>query len=115
MTLPSSAARFDVSLAWFPWVGAIVSLGLMADWLDDGSLQRPLVLAKSLAAGLDLEWGGSTLVCAPVADPDAVRDALFGAGIKAAVRGTSIRMSPHVYTTDDHVATTLEALQPLVR
>ena len=32
LTLAPDAAMYDVSLAWFPWLGAATSLGLLAEW-----------------------------------------------------------------------------------
>jgi selenocysteine lyase/cysteine desulfurase len=114
LALPDSAARFDVSLAWLPWVGAIESLRLIAEWSDAGTLEAPIALARNLAAELDLPWGGASLVCVPVADGEAVRDELRRAGVKAAVRGTAIRLSTHVYNDEVDTARAAAAIRPFV-
>jgi selenocysteine lyase/cysteine desulfurase len=114
LALPDSAARFDVSLAWLPWVGAIESLRLLADWSEARALESPVALARALAARLDLEWGGASLVCVPVADAEAVRDDLRRAGVKAAVRGTAIRLSAHVYNDEADIERAAAAIRPFV-
>ena len=97
LSLPDSAARFDVSLAWFPWVGAIESLRLIAEWAERGTLAGPIHLAEEFARALGMEWGGSSLVCVPVDDAARVMATLTEAGVRAAPRGDSIRFSTHVY------------------
>ena len=56
-----------------------------------------MALARSRADRLGIEWGGGTLVCPPIDDPDRVRTALAEHRIKAAFRGTAVRLSTHVY------------------
>lgn len=114
LTLAPGAARFDVSLAWFPWLGAAESLELLVTWQAAGALKDPLRLAQDLATGLGLSWGGSTLVCAPIEDAAATRAALAASGIRAAFRGTRLRLSTHVYNDDADVERAIEALAPVV-
>lgn len=114
LTLADDAARFDVSVAWLPWVGAAVSLELVKQWSDDGRLERPKDLARQLAGWLGVEWGGASIVCAPVADVDATRAALDQAQIKAGFRGDGVRLSTHVYTTEADIERAATALRPLV-
>lgn len=97
LTLAPGAARFDVSLAWLSWVGAVESLGLLVGWQADGTLAAARDLAGELAERLDVPWSGATLVCPPIDDAEAARRALQEAGIRAAVRGTAIRFSTHVF------------------
>jgi hypothetical protein len=105
---------YDVSLAWLPWLGAAESLELLVQWQADGALEDPVRLARDLAHGLGLEWGGSALVCAPIDDGVAARAALAAAGIRASFRGTGIRLSTHVYNDAADVARAIEALAPVV-
>jgi selenocysteine lyase/cysteine desulfurase len=113
LTLAPNAAQYDVSLAWLPWLGAAESLELMVRWGAAGALAEPMHLARRLAEGLGLAWGGSTLVSVPIDDADAARAALAGARIRAAFRGTGIRLSPHVYNDDADIARAIEALAPV--
>ena len=71
-------------------------------------------LARELAALLGVRWTGASLVCAPIDDPDAARIALAAAGVRASVRGTAIRLAPHVYTTRDDVERAVAVLEPLI-
>jgi selenocysteine lyase/cysteine desulfurase len=114
LTLAPDAAMYDVSLAWLPWLGAAESLELLVRWQADGALEEPMRLARDLASGLGLPWGGSTLVCAPIEDADRARAALTAAGIRASFRGTGIRLSTHVYNDPADVARAVEALAPVV-
>jgi selenocysteine lyase/cysteine desulfurase len=114
LTLDEGAARQDVSPAWFSWVGAAESLELLADWAAAGHLAEPLELAERLADGLGVPWGGATLVCVPVDDLDAARTALGKAGIRASIRATGLRFSPHVYNDGTDIERVIEAIAPLV-
>jgi selenocysteine lyase/cysteine desulfurase len=115
----ASAARFDVSLGWHAWAGAAVSLELLVDWQRQGLLVEPVRLAQELASRLDLPEPAGSIVSVPVADADGVRDALAQAGVRAAVRAGSVRLSTHVYTTPDDIDAAVAALararQPVAR
>lgn len=108
------AARYDSSLAWHPWLGAAESLELLAAWQAAGALDEPVRLARDLAKRLGIPWGGATLVCPPVDDPEPVRAALAEHRIKAAFRGTAIRFSTHVYNDDADIERAASAIAPLV-
>jgi len=115
LTLAPDAAMYDVSLAWLPWLGAAESLELLLRWQAAGALEEPTRLARELAQGLDLEWGGSTLVCAPIDDIDAARATLAAARIRASFRGTGIRLSPHVYNDAADIERAVAALKRVAR
>jgi selenocysteine lyase/cysteine desulfurase len=114
LTLAGGAAAFDVSLAWFPWVGAAVALGELAEWSEAGALEPSLAQARALADGLGVPYGGASLVCAPMTDIDGLRATLAVHRIRASVRGTGVRVSTHVYTSDRDVERAIAALAPLV-
>jgi selenocysteine lyase/cysteine desulfurase len=114
LTLADDARRFDVSRAWFPWVGAASSLRLIAEWRRAGAIPSVLALAERLADAIGVPWQGATLVCAPIADGETARAELRSRGIRAAVRGTSIRFAVHVYTTEDDIARAAEAIRPFL-
>lgn len=114
LTLAPDAAMYDVSLAWFPWLGAAESLELLVRWHEAGALAEPPRLARDLASGLGLPWGGSSLVCAPIRDGETALAALAAGRIRGSFRGTGIRLSPHVYNDDADVARAVEALSPVV-
>jgi selenocysteine lyase/cysteine desulfurase len=114
LTLAPDARRFDVSRAWFPWVGATTSLRLLAEWQAAGAFDSVRDLADGLAARLGVPWYGSSLVCAPLADGEAARAALAAAGIRASVRGTAIRFAVHVYTTEADLDRAAEVIAPFM-
>jgi selenocysteine lyase/cysteine desulfurase len=112
LTLAPDARRFDVSRGWFPWVGATASLGLLTRWQADGAFPAVRALAAGLAERLGVPWHGSSLVCAELGDGEAARAALATAGIRASVRGTAIRFSVHVYTTEADLDRAAAAIAP---
>lgn len=103
LDLAPNASRFDISLAWHAWVGAVPALELLVQWQDDGTLEHARELARRLARGLELPEPKASLVCAPVDDPEAAAAALEAAGVKCAPRGKFIRLTPHVYNTVEEI------------
>ena len=114
LTLVDTAGRFDVSPAWFPWIGGAESLELLCGWSADGELERARDLAGAIAKGLDVPWGGASLVSVPVDDLDATSTALISANVKAGVRGGRVRLSTHVYNTPADAELVSRVLGPLV-
>ncbi len=114
LALAPDAARFDVSVAWLPWIGAAASLKLLCEWSNAGHLEAPRALASDLAARLGVDWGGSSIVCVPVADLDAAKAALDETFIKVGLRGDGVRLSTHVYSTAEDIDRVVDVLAPLV-
>jgi selenocysteine lyase/cysteine desulfurase len=114
LALAEGAAQYDASLSWHPWIGAAESLELLVEWQSAGLLQEPLDLARSLADRLGIPWGGATLVCPPIDDPDRVRAALEEHRIKASFRGAAVRFSTHVYNDAADIDRAAAAIGPLV-
>jgi selenocysteine lyase/cysteine desulfurase len=110
LDLASGAAQFDVSLAWFAWAGAAVSLELLAAWQRAGLLVEVVDLARRLAASVGAGMPLGSVVSVPAEDADAVRVSLADAGIQAAVRAQSVRLSPHVYNTVEQIDLAAAAL-----
>lgn len=104
LTLPETAARFDVSLAWHAWAAAIPSLELLLRWQAEGEFDRVVAQASRLAAALGVPATGSSITTVPVADAEATAARLAAAGVRCAARGGRVRLSPHVWTTDDDIA-----------
>ena len=113
LPLAKDASRFDVSLAWHAWAGARPSLELIVEWSQNGELDRVLGLSRRLASGLDLEPPTSSIVCKSVADPIAAEAALSKAGVRCAARGGNVRLSPHVYNTEDEIDLAIAAMRGL--
>ena len=114
LTLADDARRFDVSRAWFPWIGATESLRLTAEWKRAGLLAPVLGLAEELAERIGVPWYGASLVSVPIEDGKAAGAALRAAGVKASVRGTGIRFAVHVYTTDADIDRAADAIAPFI-
>jgi selenocysteine lyase/cysteine desulfurase len=115
LDLAATAARFDVSLAWFSWLGGSVSLELLVDWQRRGLLEPVVGLARRFAAQLGLPEPLGTVVSVPTGDAEAVRAQLAEAGIKAAVRASSVRFSAHVWNTAEQVDRAAQAIAPFVQ
>ena len=115
LTLPDTAARFDVSPAWLAWVGAVESLSLLNEWAAAGSLADSLQVAAELAILAGVPWEGASLVCVPVGDTAAAAAALAAADIKCGVRSDSIRFSTHVYNDIDDATRAAAAIAPFQR
>lgn len=112
--LGPDARRFDVSHAWFSWIGARESLRLLVEWQAAGAMDEVRSLASDLSEGLGVPWEGTTLVCVPVSDDTGVARALRQARIRVSTRGTSLRISPHVYNTQADIDRAIEVIRPFV-
>lgn len=113
LDLADNAARFDVSLAWHSWAGARPALDLLVEWGHRGEFERVLELSRRLADGLGLDEPTSSIVCLRVEDAEAAEAALNRAGVRCAARGGNVRLSPHVYNTEDDIDRALDALRAL--
>ncbi|MEU1602787.1 aminotransferase class V-fold PLP-dependent enzyme [Micromonospora matsumotoense] len=107
LRLADDARRFDISPAWFSWVGTAPALELVAA-LDPAVIGAyDVALANRFLAGLGRPPGRSAIVAVEV--PDA-RQRLARAGVRAAVRAGQVRVAFHLYTTEADVDLALEAL-----
>lgn len=112
--LSPDARRFDVSLAWHAWAGAEPSLALLVEWQEAGLLSEVNALANRLAAGLGRPQPSASIVSVRVEDAEAAERSLAEAGIRCAARGGNIRLSPHLYNTEDGIDRAIAALQGLI-
>jgi hypothetical protein len=110
--LAPDARRFDVSRGWFPWIGATASLRLLNEWKPTGAYEAVRDMASGLAERLGVPWYGGSLVCAPLDDGEAARQACQAAGVRASVRGTAVRFAVHVYNTETDLDRAAEAIAP---
>ncbi|MFI6317201.1 aminotransferase class V-fold PLP-dependent enzyme [Nonomuraea sp. NPDC050556] len=106
LRLADNARAFDLSPAWFSYVGAAPALDLLNQIGIDQIHHHNLALANRFRTGLGLPEGDSAIVA--VDTPHA--DRLATRGITAAVRAGKVRASFHLYTTTDDVDRALEAL-----
>ncbi len=114
LDLAETAARFDVSLDWFAWVGARQSLDLLCRWRAEGAWAEPLRLAADLAERLGLARPGSSIVSVPVTDLATVQAALGESGVRVSTPNGRIRLSTHVYTTADQIDRAAGIIEPFV-
>lgn len=107
LRLARDARRFDVSPAWFSWVGTTPALELIEQIGLPAIHEHDVALANRFRAGLGLPASNSAIVSADI--PDAAAR-LRRAGIVAAMRGGRLRTSWHVYNGEGDVDRVLEAL-----
>lgn len=121
------ALRYDVgeypNFALLP--GALAALELVADWTPEGiqeydrRLTEPLVReARELGFRVEEEGGRAHhlfgLRMPPGVDLDEMKAELEAAGVVASLRGTALRVSPHVYNDAGDVEALLEVMREVV-
>ncbi len=107
LRLAHDASRLDLSPAWFSWVGTEPALAVLREIGVEAVHGHDVALANRFRAGLGLAPGNSAIVSV---DIPGAEERLLAAGIRAAVRGGSLRASFHLYTTTDDVDAALSAL-----
>ena len=107
LRLASDARRFDLSPAWFPWVGTAPTLELLLEIGIEAIHEHNLRLANRFRAGLGLPPGDSAIVSAELAEAE---ERLQGTRVMAAARAGLLRTSWHVYNTDEDVEELLALL-----
>ncbi|HTX01723.1 MAG TPA: aminotransferase class V-fold PLP-dependent enzyme [Acidimicrobiales bacterium] len=112
--LATSAARYDVSIAWHAWVGAVASLAFLCSVPAKERSSWPVELADSLAEALGMARSGSSLLAVPVSSGERARESLARAGVKVSGRGDAVRVSFHLYNDAADVTRAAECLEPLV-
>ncbi|TDD13548.1 aminotransferase class V-fold PLP-dependent enzyme [Nonomuraea diastatica] len=105
LRLAPDARAFDLSPAWFSYVGAAPAIELLNELGVQRVHDHDVALANRFRAGLGLEPSDTAIVSV-----DAPGEQLEEAGIRAAVRAGKVRASFHVYTTADDVDRALDAL-----
>jgi selenocysteine lyase/cysteine desulfurase len=107
LRLASDARAFDISPAWFSWVGTAPAIELIEQIGIAAIHAHDLGLANHFRAGLGLADGNSAIVSV---DVPGAQQRLAGAGVRAAVRGGRVRASFHIYTTEADVDLAVSAL-----
>jgi selenocysteine lyase/cysteine desulfurase len=108
LRLSTDARRFDVSPAWFSWVGAATSLDLLIEVGIDALHAHDVGLANRFRAGVGMAPSNSAIVSV-VAGAE-VRDLMRAANIVGATRAGRLRLSFHLSTTEQDVDTAIEVL-----
>jgi selenocysteine lyase/cysteine desulfurase len=112
LRLAGSARRFDVSPAWFSYVGAAPAIELLGEIGVERVRAHDVGLANRFLDGLGLPPGDSAIVCVDIpGELQRAASRLASAGVKVAVRAGRLRASFHVYTTEKDVDLALDALR----
>ena len=107
LRLADDASRFDVSPAWFCWVGTAPTLEALERLTVAAVHDHDVALANRFRAGLGLPPGDSAIVSAAA---EGAAERLERAGIRAATRAGAVRASFHLYNTEADVDAALDAL-----
>jgi selenocysteine lyase/cysteine desulfurase len=108
LRLARCARRFDTSPAWFSWIGTAPALEVIEQIGIDRIHGHNVALANRFAPGWAWADCNSAIVSAAIPGAEGV---LAAAGIRAAARAGNLRVSFHVYSTEDDVDTALDALR----
>jgi selenocysteine lyase/cysteine desulfurase len=107
LRLADNARRFDISDAWFSWVGAAPALEVI-ERIGLGAIhEHDTALANRFLAGIGRPPSNSAIVTVGVSG---AKEKLDRAGVRASVRNGSVRVAFHVYTTEADVDMALAAL-----
>ncbi|HSJ29688.1 MAG TPA: aminotransferase class V-fold PLP-dependent enzyme [Acidimicrobiia bacterium] len=107
LRLAPSARRYDVSPAWFSWVGAVPSLDLIASLGLEAIHRHDVGLAQLARERLGLTPSGSAMLSIPLDDPSVLR----AHGIAASVRAGSVRVGFHLYNDEGDVERLVTAVE----
>ncbi|MGW4946143.1 aminotransferase class V-fold PLP-dependent enzyme [Actinoplanes sp. NPDC004185] len=107
MRLAGDARRFDVSPAWFSWIGAAPALGVVEQIGIPAIHDHDVALANRFLAGLGRPAGDSAIVSFEARDAGT---ALAAAGIRVAQRAGRLRAAFHIYNTESDVDRALDVL-----
>jgi selenocysteine lyase/cysteine desulfurase len=107
LRLSDTARRFDISPAWFSYVGAAPVMELVEEIGVDAIRAYDVALANRFLAGLGQPPGTSAIV---TVDVPGAEEKLAAAGVRAAVRAGRVRASFHLYSTEVDVDLALNAL-----
>ncbi|WP_307816557.1 aminotransferase class V-fold PLP-dependent enzyme [Nocardioides limicola] len=109
LRLATSARRFDVSPAWHAWVGQAESLDLLLEVGTDAIHRHVTGLAGRAAEALGVPDPGSAILSLAVTGETG--PALVKAGIAASQRAGRLRLSFHLYNSDDDVDRVVDVLR----
>ncbi|MFC6017491.1 aminotransferase class V-fold PLP-dependent enzyme [Plantactinospora solaniradicis] len=107
LRLAGDARRFDISPAWFCFVGAAPALELLAEIGLPAIRDHNVGLANRFLTGLGQPPSNSAIV---TVDVPGAAEKLASAGVRAAVRAGRVRASFHLYSTEYDVDLALAAL-----
>lgn len=109
LRLAPDARRYDVSPAWYSWVGAAPALELLTEVGVPALHEHSVRLADRFRAGVGHPPGPSAIVSLQVAPGAAA--AMVDGEVVGAVRAGRLRLSFHVSTTADDVDRAVDVLR----
>lgn len=109
LRLARDARRLDVSPGWLAWAAGAAALELLEEVGVAAIGAHDLALAARLREGLGLPPAASAIVALDAGPEGAAR--LAAAGIRCATRAGRVRLSFHLYNTEDDVDRALAALR----
>lgn len=109
LRLAGDASRFDLSPAWFSWVGCAPALEVLESVGIEAIGEHDIGLANRLRSGLGLASLDSAIVRVVVGE--AGEAALRDAGVSATERDGGVRFSCHLWNTEADVDRALNALE----
>lgn len=112
LRLAADARRFDMSPAWYSWVGAAPALELLTSIGTVRLHSHALGLANRFRAATGLPEGNSAIVSVPVAD--GTPGILARERIAASVRLGKLRLSFHVNNDDADADRAAEVMRSLI-
>ncbi|GLI03238.1 aminotransferase class V-fold PLP-dependent enzyme [Phytohabitans aurantiacus] len=107
LRLAPDARRFDISPAWFSWVGLAPALDLVERIGVPAINAHNVALANRFLTALGRPPGESAIV---TVDVPGAQERLAAAGVRAAVRAGRVRASFHLYSTEQDVDMAVNAL-----
>ena len=107
LRLAGNARRFDVSPAWLCWVGTAPALALINRVGVEAIHAHNVGLANRVRLGLGLPTSNSAIVRL---ESSAAPDLLQRADLRASIRAGAVRMSFHLYNTEEDADRVLEVL-----
>lgn len=107
LRLAEDARRYDLSPAWFSWMGSVPSLELIAGLGVDHIHRHNLALARQTREELSLPASESAVVTVPLGDTSALGER----GIGASVRSNAVRVGFHLYNDATDVAALVKAIR----
>ncbi|SCG75842.1 aminotransferase class V-fold PLP-dependent enzyme [Micromonospora inositola] len=107
LRLADDARRFDISPAWFSYVGAAPALELLTEIGLPAVRDHDVALANRFLAGLGRPPGETAIVTVEVPGAE---ERLARAGVRAAVRAGRVRAAFHLYSTQEDVDLAIDAL-----
>ena len=108
LRLAKDARRFDMSPAWFSWVGSAESLELLAGLDMTAVRDHNVGLANAFLERLGRPPQGSAIVTLDASDGASER--LAAAGVRTAIRAGRVRASFHLYNDEADVDLAVAAL-----